>query len=377
MEWGLLALPGFLIWLGVLLLPWKPRSTDETLDAGIHTTHSTNALSRITVLIPARNEEDCLSGTLDGLAQQGSGLAIIVIDDQSDDRTSSIARSKNLPGLQVIQGRPLPAGWSGKLWALEQGRLLAKTPLLLLLDADIHLKPGTLDELVLKMEQEQLDLVSLMAHLRMDSFWEKMLIPAFVFFFKLLYPFSLVNSKQSRVAAAAGGCILVKAETLEKISAFSSLQHCLIDDCSLAGKIKKAGGNIWLGLTHSAVSQRPYRRLGEIWSMIERNAFTQLQHSWLLLCLCTLLMIAAFVLPVAAIFTGNTVSIFTGIAALGLLFTCYLPVLKYYSINPLWGCWLPVTGVLYLLMTWSSAWQHLTGKGARWKDRSYSALAQK
>ena len=375
MEWGLLALPGFLIWLAVLFLPWKPWSTDESLDA--NNTDTAADLSQITVLIPARNEQEVISGTLDGLVQQGNGPEIILIDDQSNDKTVEIAQSKNLPGLRIVHGQPLETGWSGKLWALEQGRLLATTPLLLLLDADIYLKPNTLNALVVKMERDQLDLVSLMAQLKMECFWEKLLIPAFIFFFKLLYPFRLSNSKQTPIAAAAGGCILVKAEILETISAFRSLQDCLIDDCSLARKIKNAGGSIWLGLTHSAISLRPYHRLEDIWSMVERNAFTQLRHSWLLLFLCTLLMVAAFVFPVLAIFTGNAVAIITGIAALGFLFTCYLPTLRYYSINPLLGLCLPVTGILYLLMTWSSAWQYLTGKGARWKDRNYSMVAQK
>ena len=376
MEWGLLALPGFLIWLAVLLLPRKSWSTDETLDADINV-DTVNDLSRITVLVPARNEQEYIAGTLDGLVQQGNNLEIILIDDQSDDRTTEIARSKNLPGLQIVHGQPLPAGWSGKLWALEQGRLLAKKPLLLLLDADIYLKPGTLNELVRKMDRDQLDLVSLMAQLKMDYFWEKLLIPAFVFFFKLLYPFRLSNSSQSPVAAAAGGCILVRSEMLVKISAFSSLRDCLIDDCSLARKIKNAGGKTWLGLTHSAVSRRSYHRLEDIWSMVNRNAFTQLQHSWLLLFLCTLIMLAAFVIPVMAIFTGATVSVITGIATLFILCACYFPTLKYYSIGPFWSFLLPVTGLLYLLMTWSSAWQFLSGKGAQWKNRNYSIVAQK
>jgi hopene-associated glycosyltransferase HpnB len=375
MEWDLLALTGFLIWLVVLLLPWKPWDTDESLDANDPDTRAD--LSPITVLIPARNEQDVISDTLDGLTQQGKNLNIILIDDQSNDQTSEIARSKNLPYLQIIHGRSLASGWSGKLWALEQGRLMAKTPLILLLDADIYLKPHILNTLLLKMEREQLDLISLMARLRMESFWEKLLIPAFIFFFKLLYPFSLSNSVQSRVAAAAGGCILVKTDMLEKVNAFNSLKQCLIDDCSLARKIKNAGGRIWLGLTHSAVSLRPYNKLDNIWAMVDRSAFTQLQHSWLLLLLTTLLMIAAFVNPVLAIIYGDSVAVILGLCTLVFLFICYLPVLNFYSINPLWGCFLPVIGTLFLCMTWSSAWQYLTDKGARWKDRSYSMNAQK
>ena len=375
MELGLLPLSGFLIWFVVLLLPWKPWRTDESFDANNIETEPD--LSQITVLIPARNEQDTISGILDGIVQQGNNIKIILIDDQSNDQTAEIARAKNLPGLRIVRGQPPPCGWNGKLWALEQGRLLAETPYLLLLDADIYLKPNTLNALFLKMEREQLDLVSLMAQLRMESFWEKLLIPAFIFFFKLLYPFRLSNSSQSRIAAAAGGCILVKAEMLDKIGAFNSLQHCLIDDCSLARKIKNAGGRIWLGLTHSAVSLRPYPGLIDIWLMVERNAFTQLRHSCILLFLCTLLMVAAFVIPVVSILIGNPVSVITGLATLVFLIICYLPTLKYYSINPLLGFCLPVAGILFLLMTWTSAYRHLGGNGARWKDRSYSMIAQK
>ena len=364
--WSLLALPGLCIWIIIVLLPWRPWSTRETLDAGIDTV-SGNDLSRITVLIPARNEADVIEQTLQGLAAQGAGPGIILIDDQSTDQTAAIVHKINLPALKIVHGQSLPAGWSGKLWALEQGRKEINTDLVLLLDADIRLLPGILHTLLHKLEQDHLDLVSLMAHLNMQGFWGKLLIPAFIFFFKLLYPFSLSNSPAHRTAAAAGGCILVKKSLLDKIGAFHNLKNSLIDDCALARLAKDSGGRTWIGLTHSALSLRPYHSLHTIWDMVARSAFTQLRYSWALLLLCTGLMTITFLLPlVAMLFPAPA-----GWATLSLMFLCYLPTLRYYGIHPLWGCLLPVTGMLYLFMTWTSAWRHLCRHGASWKDRSY------
>lgn len=216
MEWSLLALPGLVIWSLVLCLPWRPWSTREFLDVATFDTESNKPhkadLSRITVLIPARNEADVIAETLLALKTQDESLKIILIDDQSDDDTSDIALRAGLKNLNIIKGKPLPEGWSGKLWALEQGRKHVDTDYILLLDADITLAPGTLTSLFQKLNFEQLDLVSLMAFLRMNSFWEIFLMPAFIYFFKLLYPFQLSNAPSDKllsrhVAAAAGGCI--------------------------------------------------------------------------------------------------------------------------------------------------------------------------
>jgi len=372
---SLLALPGLFIWIIILLLPWRPWSTRESLDT--ETTGTSADLSRITVLIPARNEAEVISRTLVNLAAQDVNLRIILIDDQSDDQTASIAQQKNLPGLEIIKGQPLPEGWSGKLWALEQGRTQVKTELVLLLDADIELKPGVLNTLLNKLDRENLDLVSLMACLRMESLWEKLLMPAFIFFFKLLYPFHLSNSAAPYVAAAAGGCILVKTSSLNKTGAFASLRHSLIDDCALARTIKDSGGKIWLGLTHSAVSLRPYDSLGVIWDMVARCAFTQLRYSWMVLILCTLLMMVTFVFPVMALLSMDFPATLWGLLSLLIMYLCYLPTLIYYRINPLWGVCMPIIGILYLLMTWTSAWRYLFKCGSRWKNRSYSLPAQK
>lgn len=364
-----LALPGLIVWAGITLLPWRPWSTRESLDGkpGI----AVPDLSQITVLIPARNEADVIGRTLASAAAQGAGHRIILIDDQSGDGTAAAGRDARLAGLEIVAGQPMPAGWTGKLWALEQGRLRASTPLLLLLDADIELRPGVLAALQEKLRAEELALVSLMARLSMSGFWERLLIPAFVFFFKLLYPFRLSNSRFRHVAAAAGGCILVRRDAVEEIGGFAALRGRLIDDCSLAAAIKRSGRRTWLGLTHSAASQRPYQGLRPIWDMVARTAYTQLRYSPVLLAICTVLMAAAFVLPVVALFVPDAgVRSLAGLSLL-LMAGSYIPVLRYYEFSPFWSATLPAAGTLFLLMTWTSALRHWHGSGSLWKDRSY------
>jgi hopene-associated glycosyltransferase HpnB len=323
------------------------------------------------VLIPARNEAESIRNTLSCLAAQGRGHRIILIDDQSDDGTAELAHSLNLTNLQIIQGHALPDGWSGKLWALEQGMSSTDSAKLLLLDADIELRPGILHELNQLMDRQQLDLASLMVSLRMVSRWEKLLMPAFVFFFKLLYPFRLSNSTSPWVAAAAGGCILIKRERLEQTGGFAALKSALIDDCTLARQIKKAGGRTWLGLSRSAISTRRYEDLASIWHMVSRTAYTQLHYSVSLLVLCTLLMYMAFVTPVSGLL-GQTLSsqLLAGGACVCML-ASYQPVLRYYALSPLWALLMPLTGILFLLMTWSSALRYWRGTRSVWKGRNY------
>lgn len=376
MEYSLLALPGLVIWSLVLCLPWRPWSTRESLDAEINEAHNLN-LSQITVLIPARNEAEVIGKTLVSLKTQDESLKIILINDQSSDDTSNIALRAELESLNIISGEPLPDGWSGKLWALEQGRKKVETKYILLLDADISLAPGTLASLLQKIESERLDLVSLMAFLRMISFWEILLMPAFIYFFKLLYPFHLSNASSNKmfskyVAAAAGGCILIRRKALEQIDGFNSLKDSLIDDCTLAHKIKANGGQIWIGLTHSAVSHRRYDTLQTIWNMVARTAYTQLHYSPLLLAACTLVMIVVFVLPVISIFLpGLTIKVIALLTLLIMVAT-YLPTLRFYGRHPAWSFALPLIGIIYLLMTWASAIRHISGSGSSWKQRQYS-----
>lgn len=362
------ALPGLMIWVCILFFPWRSWSTRESLEAA---TGGDEDLSRVSVLIPARNEETTITRTLRSLAGQGHNHKIILIDDQSTDNTQIAARGLELENLEIIEGKPLPEGWTGKLWALQQGLDQVKTSHILLLDADIELMPGTLAALLAKLENDDLHLISLMALLRMESFWEKLLMPAFIYFFKLLYPFQLSNSGSKLIAAAAGGCILIRTEMLHAIGGFAVLKNALIDDCTLARYVKEKGGRTWLGLTHSARSHRQYHDLKTIWDMVARTAYTQLRYSAVVLAGGTLLLFAAYLLPIISLFLAGITAPLLAITSLAIMWGTYMPVLTYYNLSIFWGIFLPVIAALYLMMTWTSAIRHWKGTGAIWKERYY------
>ena len=364
-----LVLVGAFVWLTILIAPWRPWSTSEVIHAAPG--EKREDLSAVTVLIPARNEAEVIATTLAGLAVQGDGLKVVLVDDQSTDGTSRIAQKTVGIDLLVVQGEPPPSGWSGKLWALNQGLEHVHTDLVLLLDADIELKPGLLLALKTKMRQEGAAFVSVMAFLRMSSFWEVLLMPAFIYFFKLLYPFRLSNSRFPRVAAAAGGCILMKREALQKIGGFHSVKGRLIDDCSLAMQVKKAGYRTWIGLSHAVRSIRSYNRLITIWNMVARTAFNQLRYSVTLLLLCSLIMAAMFWAPSAGLLFSGTVIKCLSLCTLLAMIATYLPVLTFYGLSRWWALLLPVAGTLFLAMTWTSAIRFWQGKGSEWKGRSY------
>ncbi len=367
-----LVLPGCAIWTAILLVPWRPWSTQSSFDAEIPLTLPD--LSDVTVLIPARNERNEIQRTLHSLAGQGRNLRVVLVDDQSTDGTAEAARQCGLPELSIVNGEPLPPDWTGKLWALEQGLRDVHSVLVLQLDADIELLPGTVAGLREQMQNRDLGLISLMARLTMDSPWERALMPAFVYFFRLLYPFQLSNSRFKLVAAAAGGCILLRTDILRQMGGYSALKGALIDDCTLARKVKDLGHRTWIGLTHSAISHRAYGDLGSVWEMVARTAFTQLRHSVVLLLLCTGMMAAAFLLPVMALGQSGITQVM-GAGTLILMAVSYLPTLRYYDVPFVWAVTLPLAGMLYLLMTWTSAWRHWAGTGARWKERNYANKA--
>ena len=365
----ILVLVGAFIWLTILAAPWRPWSTAEA----IHTAprEKMEDLSSITVLIPARDEAEVIGKTLAGLAMQGEGLKVVLVDDQSTDGTSLIAKNTSGIDLLIVHGETPPAGWSGKLWALNQGLEHVHTDMVLLLDADIELKPGLLLALTKKMREEGAAFVSVMASLRMITFWERLLMPAFVYFFKLLYPFRLSNSRFPWVAAAAGGCILMKMEALQKIGGFHSVKGRLIDDCALAKQVKKAGYRTWIGLSHSVCSIRSYSRLFTIWNMVARTAFHQLRYSVTLLLLCSLVMMVMFWAPAAGLlFSGAGIKSLSLCALAGMIVT-YLPILAFYGFSRWWALLLPLVGTLFLAMTWTSAIRFWQGKGSEWKGRSY------
>ena len=362
---------GLLIWATILLLPSRPYSTRESL--AVLSAEKTT-LSEVTVLIPARNEASTITETLAALKAQDSQLKVILVDDQSTDNTIKYANSAKLDNLLILSGAKLPKGWSGKLWALEQGRKYVQTRYLVLVDADIILKPGLIKAILTKAKKNDIKLLSLMAHLRMSSFWEIILMPAFIFFFKLIYPFRLSNSSNSKIAAAAGGCILLETEILKELGGFKSIQNALIDDCSLAKKIKQNGYRTWVGLTHSATSIRHYDKLSIIWKMISRTAYTQLNYSLSLLLLCAILMIITFVIPYVAILQTQPIIIIIGLVTLCIQTICYFPILRYYSVNRTYVLLLPFAAMFYLLFTLSSAYSYYFNKGAFWKERYYKKL---
>lgn len=367
-----LSIFGTLCWWSLILFPWRPWSTCEKIEAGVSGNADT-LLNDITVLIPARNEGPYIRHTLSGVKAQSEGMRVIVIDDQSVDDTAEEAKRC---GAQVISGTSPPVGWSGKLWALEQGLQEVRTTYTLLLDADIALTPGIIAELRRKAQDENLALVSVMAEPPMKNFIESLLMPAFIFFFKLLYPFGLANKPGSRVAAAAGGCILVETQALRSVGAFTNLHHALIDDCTLAAHIKCAGLRTWIGLSHAACSHRGYQALKPIWAMVARTAYTQLRYSLSLLLICTLIMIAMFwAAPLGFLLLSTPKVYIVSALAWGAMLFTYMPILIYYQRSPLWGLALPIIGTLYLAMTWTSALQYWRGERACWKDRRYESKA--
>jgi len=361
-------------WIVILLLPWRPWFNTEALEPS--KTADAFDLSDLTVVIPARDEADVIAGTLDGLAAQGTGLRVIVVDDNSTDATADTVRAAAGIAVDLISGQPLPDGWSGKLWALDQGIRRVDTPYTLLLDADILLKPGMLAAMLTKMRARQIRFLSIMASLRMSTPWEKLLMPAFIYFFKLMYPFRLANSGSRRFSAAAGGCILLETCLLEEINGFASLRDQLIDDCSLAHKIKQAGHRTWIGQSHAVISLRGYDTLSPIWEMVARTAYTQLRYSILWLAFCTLSLILVFWVPVAGLASTNSTIFSLALYAWLSMTGSYLPTLRYYRQHPLWALTLPLIAGFYMAMTWSSAIRYWRGERSRWKNRIYAKPAQ-
>ncbi len=353
------------------MLLWRPWTAEPSLDSVDGSRDI--LLEEITVLIPARNEASLIGQTLQALNRQGQGLSVVVIDDQSTDDTAVAARNSLDQRLIVVRGEPLPCGWSGKLWALEQGRQHIKTQYTLLIDADIELRPGIVAAALNKMKHQGYHFVSLVASPSMFSFWEKLLMPAFVYFFKLLYPFRLSNSRLPWVAAAAGGFVLVETRVLSEIGGFGAIKGALIDDCTLACRVKAMNFRTWIGLTHGVRSRRSYNSVNEIWNMVARTAFTQLHYSTLLLWVCTALMLIGFVVPIMGIFWHpwgllNTLAACT----LGVMTMTYLPTLGFYGRTYVWALAFSVIGTLFLAMTWTSAIRYWRGERSQWRGRVYS-----
>jgi hopene-associated glycosyltransferase HpnB len=335
----------------------------------------------VCAVVPARNEADVIARSIGGLLSQDypGRFQVILVDDDSDDGTAAAAAAaaEALGGegrLEVVTGASLPAGWTGKLWAMAQGvaraQLLEPTPeLLLLTDADIAHAPDNLRRLVARAQADNLTLVSLMAKLRCDTFAEKMLIAAFVFFFDMLYPFGRVNDPANKIAAAAGGCMLVRRDALTAAGGIEAIRAAIIDDCAM-GRLMKAQGAIWLGLTERAHSIRSYGGFGAIGRMVARSAYAQLNYSPLILLATVIGMGLTYLAPPLIAIFGHGLARWAALLAWALMAISFQPMLRFYRRSPLWGPALPVIGALYSLFTVQSALDVWTGKGGFWKGRA-------
>jgi hopene-associated glycosyltransferase HpnB len=346
----------------------------------------------VVAVVPARNEAAYVGQALASLlAQDYPGeLTIVLVDDHSTDATRSFAESLRFSAatdrrLEVIAASALPSGWSGKLWAVASGlrhteELSPSAPYVLLTDADIAHAPDNLARLVAKAEAERLDLVSLMVRLCCAGFWERLLIPPFVFFFQKLYPFPAANDPASRVAAAAGGCMLVRRQALREAGGIEAIRGELIDDVALARAIKRrpGGGRIWLGLSEATRSLRRCAALREVWTMVARTADTQLRHSLFLLIVTLLGLVITYVVPPLALLAGLTEHTpwlvelrLAGLGLLGLagMAVAFSPTLRLYRLGLARSLTLPIAAMLFAAMTVTSAVQHRLGAGGRWKGR--------
>jgi hopene-associated glycosyltransferase HpnB len=328
----------------------------------------------VDIVVPARDEADLVGASIASLLGQdyAGAVRVILVDDNSTDATAAIARA--LPGagrLTVLHGAPRPAGWAGKLWAVHQGVQAGTAELVLLTDADIVHAPGHLATLVAQMERSGVDMASEMVSLHCDSAAERALIPAFVYFFQLLYPFARVNDGLDATAGAAGGTVLVARRALDRIGGIEAIRGALIDDCTLAARIKQ-GGRIWLGHTRLARSVRPYPDAADIWRMVARSAYVQLRYSPLLLAGSVLGLALIFLAPPLLALAGHGLTRWAGVLAWLAMAGSFLPTLRRFGRSPAWAVALPLIACFYLAATIGSAVDHHRGRGVVWKNRAYT-----
>jgi hopene-associated glycosyltransferase HpnB len=364
---AVIALLTLFIWLYLFFLHgyfW--RSTPE-LQPG-----QPFAYPAVDIIVPARDEAGTIAPVIASLLKQDYGgfYRVILVDDNSTDGTAALAGAH--PRLTVLTGSPKPAGWSGKLWALQQGVAASTAGLLLFTDADITHDPRHLSTLVGRLVAPKVDMVSEMVRLRCTALPERFLIPAFVYFFQMLYPFSKVNNPADKTAAAAGGSVLIRREALVRIGGLEKIKGALIDDIALAREVKK-GGPIYLGHSGLATSIRPYPRAADIWNMITRTAFTQLNHSAPLLAATILGLALVWLFPVYLVVFNRSWPFCLGIAASVLAVASYIPTLDRYRQPKAFALALPFIALFYLAATVASAVLHWRGKGAQWKNRAYGA----
>ena len=370
----ILALICLVVWIYLICARgqfWRARVRDTSVSA------RPEHWPAVAVVVPARNEADVITASLQSLLRQdyAGELRLIVVDDDSSDGTATAAMQsgETRPDrpLTIVSSSGPPAGWTGKLWALKQGIAAteqSRPDYLLLTDADIVHVPDTLSWLVAHSIAGGNVLTSLMAKLRCESLAERSHVPAFVYFFQMLFPFSWVNQEHSGVAAAAGGCMLVRTDALARAGGVDNIRNVLIDDCSLAAALK-ANGPIWLGLTERVRSIRPYNTLADVKHMISRSAYAQLGYSPLLLAGAVAGMALTFLLPPALAIFASGWPQYLGAAVWLAMAISFLPMLRFYRLSPLWSVALPAIAFLYLSYTINSAYRHLRRSGGQWKGR--------
>jgi len=375
----LIVLLSLILWTILLFFRGEFWRADQILETDLT---DLNKWPSVAIIIPARNEEKYITTTLESLVSQKypGNFKIIVINDNSTDNTLEVIKKVKDKSITVINGLPLPKGWTGKPWALKQGielsnKKISSLDFYLLTDADIQHSPETLKKLITKAERENLQLVSLLAILTCSVFWEKLLIPAFAFFFQKLYPFRWVNNPENSMAGAAGGCILVRRSALESAGGIDEISTEVIDDCAIGQMIKRKG-SIWLGLTKEVRSLRNYSKLSKIWAMVIRSAFVQLNYSVTNLLVTIAGMIIIYLIPPLTlawgILMGEKLLISLAVLCWTMMTIAYLPTQRFYRRRIWEALLLPLAALLYSIMTIDSAHRYLTKRHPCWKGRKYS-----
>ena len=341
----------------------------------------------VAAVIPARDEADGIAQSVRSLLEQSCAtrIRIFVVDDHSSDGTAEIARQAaqdcgRAEAVTVIPGLALPVGWTGKLWAVQQGiekALQTEPEFLLLTDADIWHGHDNVATLVAIAESGNFDLASFMVKLHCRSFAERLLIPAFVFFFFMLYPPEWIGDPRRRVAGAAGGCMLIRPQALLKAGGMSAIRDRVIDDCALADAVKRSGGRVWLGVTPDTKSTRKYETFGEIERMIARTAFNQLKHSAALLVGSIVGLAITYLLPLGLVFSGRAVPAGIGALCWALMALAYAPMVRFYGLSAGWALTLPVAASFYMFATVHSACKFWSGRGGEWKGRAQDVRASR
>lgn len=381
---GVLGIVTLAIWLHLFFgRGWFWRV--KKLDADLEAVAPLSEYPSVIAVVPARNEAETIGQVVTSLVLQdySGDFSVVVADDHSDDATATIAKQAAVRNaaedrVRVVTASALPEGWTGKLWALNEGvssagALNAATEppaFFWFTDADVTHAPDTLCRLVARAQRENLDLASLMVLLQAKTLPERALIPAFLYFFLMLYPPQWIADEELATAGAAGGCLLLKRAALERIGGFAAIRGEVIDDCALARAVKQSGGRVWMGLTRKSASLRVYGTFGEIRDLIARTAFTQLGYSTLFLLGTLAGMFLTYIVPVTLLFAHDSSARILGFIAWLFMSFSFLPTLRFYSLSPLRAPLLPLTAVFYSYATWLSALRYWLGRGGLWKGRA-------